>query len=152
MKHSPIHQQISKTEIVLKPGQHIEQLLHTATQYKTKDASTSLDEAHMVLMQLLDEFLTIQCSIKWSRKKARWFCKLLDVWHEGDGTAEIMAQGKAYGTTLAMAICLAILKLYGYKGVKEDVPNIPNNYHLSNVLDSPAFKRLLKVDSKSKKA
>jgi hypothetical protein len=129
--------------LTLTPGQQTDAMLHEVTGYKTKDVSTSLDEAHRMLMQLLDEYLTLRCSIKWSRKKARWFCKLTDVWHHTDGTIEIKAIGKCYGTTLAASIAFATLRLYGFKNVKELVPTIPNNPRLENILNTPSFKKLM---------
>lgn len=132
MKLGPHESPINPIRMKLPLGHDLEKLLHDVTGYKTKDASTSLDEAHRVLSQLLDEFLTLRCKILWSRKKARWFCKLTDVWHMGEGEIKIKAQGKCYGTTLAASICFAILRLYGFKNVKEDVPHVANNILLAN--------------------
>lgn len=122
------------TRIKVRPGHKLDATLHELTGYKSKDASTSLDEAHTLLMALLYEYLTIRCKIVWSHKKARWFCKLTDVWHMTNGETETRAIGKAYGTTMAMSVCLAVLRLYGLKRVTEDVPHVRNNLAISMAL------------------
>lgn len=129
------------TRIKVKPGHKLDATLHELTGYKTKDASTSLDEAHALLMSLFYEYLTIRCKIVWSHKRARWFCKLTDVWHMANGETEIRAIGKAYGTTLAMSICLAVMRLYGLKRVTEDVPHIPNNQALAQFFEKQKSRR-----------
>lgn len=113
---------IDSKRVKMGPGPKLESLMGEVMELVCTHATRSDGQAIAVLSVLLDNNIHLKTFIKWNKRKRRWFCRLSDD-YKG-------SRGSAYGTTVAMAISLSMLRLHGVQA-SEKVPDVRNHPALS---------------------